>query len=178
VKTNNPIALNKRVLKINVGFLLSDGPGHRHDSRLDIEEPIKVADDLLINKIEGKLRLSRMKEGILVQADLAVHVDTQCNRCLDTFQQELDIELEELYAYPRPIGQSEFWIGADTVLDMAPLLRAETLIAMSHKTLCRPDCQGLCPNCGTNLNNGSCDCDLDYIDPRLAKLKELLDSND
>ncbi|MAU10153.1 MAG: hypothetical protein CL607_10050 [Anaerolineaceae bacterium] len=178
MKTNNTSALNKRVLKINVGFLLSDGPGHSHDSRLDIAEPIKVADDLLINKIDGKLRLSRMKEGILVQADLTVVVDTQCNRCLDTFEQELNIQLEELYAYPRPIGQSEFYVGADTMLDLAPLLRAEVLIQMSHKTLCRPDCKGLCPTCGVNLNNEQCDCDHEYIDPRLADLKKLLDSSD
>ncbi|MCA9889795.1 MAG: DUF177 domain-containing protein, partial [Anaerolineae bacterium] len=69
-----------------------------------------------------------MKEGILVQADLDVIVDTQCNRCLDTFEQELNVQLEELYAHPRPIGQSEFFVGADTMLDLAPLLRAEVLI--------------------------------------------------
>lgn len=178
MKTNNTSALNKRVLKINVGFLLSDGPGHSHDSRLDIAEPIKVADDLRINKIDGKLRLSRMKEGILVQADLIVVVNAQCNRCLDTFEHELNIELEELYAHPRPIGQSEFYVGGDTMLDLAPLLRAEVLIQMSHKTLCRPDCKGLCPTCGINLNNEQCDCDHEYIDPRLAELKKLLDSSD
>jgi DUF177 domain-containing protein len=41
------------------------------------------------------------------------------------------------------------------------------------KPLCRADCQGLCPVCGTNLNKGTCSCKREWEDPRLAALKKL-----
>ncbi len=39
--------------------------------------------------------------------------------------------------------------------------------------LCRPDCAGLCPHCGTNLNDGACDCEEDRTDPRWDALREV-----
>jgi len=44
--------------------------------------------------------------------------------------------------------------------------------------LCRPDCAGLCPECGQNLNEGVCDCARDTIDPRLAVLRSMLGEDD
>ena len=178
MKSSSGNYLSNRVLKVNVGFLLSDGPGNSHNSRFDITERVRVADDLFVNTVVGKLRLSRMKEGILVQSRLNVNVDNQCSRCLDTIQQDITIIMEELYTYPHPINDSEFFIGPDCVLDLAPLLRAEALIEMSHRVLCQEDCQGLCPQCGVNRNRESCDCVEDNLDPRLAKLREMLDSGE
>ena len=87
----------------------------------------------------------------------------------------VSIEIEELYTYHTETS-AEFKIDEDGILDLAPLLRAETLIGVSHRALCRDDCQGLCPGCGANLNYAACSCDLDDVDPRLAALKRLLDT--
>jgi len=163
------------VFKVNVGFLLSAGSGNFQDSRFDIPSPVQISEDLIINAIEGELRLTRAKEGILVQATLAVLVDSECSRCLDVVEQAVDIQIEELLAHP-PSDMTEFSIGGDAMLDLAPILRAEVLIANSHRVLCKDDCKGLCPECGTNLNHETCSCERGSIDPRLAKLKELLDS--
>lgn len=170
--------LSSRLLRINVGFLLSSGAGNTKDMQLNITEPVRIAEDLTASYSVGNLRLSRNKEGLLVQSELHVGVGRACARCLDEFEQDIQVHIEELYAYPRPIADTEFFIGQDAKLDLAPLLRAEVLIELSHKKLCRPDCQGLCPHCGINLNHESCDCVVDEIDPRMAKLKELLDSAD
>jgi uncharacterized protein len=40
------------------------------------------------------------------------------------------------------------------------------------KPLCSEDCKGICPQCGQDLNEGECDCEIETVDPRLAKLKE------
>lgn len=175
VKTNTGSYLSNRVLKINVGFLLSAGPGNSHDSRFDIPEPVRVADDLLVNSINGTLRLTRTHEGILVQSQLYVGVESECSRCLDVIQHDIELTMEELYNYPTR-ANSEFFVGADAILDLAPLLRAEVLIETGHRFLCREECKGLCPDCGTNLNYETCDCADKRIDPRLSKLRELLDS--
>jgi len=146
--------------------------------QLDIDDGVKIADDLVAKHINGTLRLSRTKEGILVQSKLAITVDRDCARCLETFEHSIPVEVEELYASPHPIGDTEFFVGQDAKLDLAPLLRAEVLIALSHRQYCREDCKGLCPHCGTNLNYETCDCETEPIDPRMAKLKELLDSGE
>lgn len=170
--------LSNRVLKLNVGFLLSLGPGNIRDVPFEIEDPVQIADDLVANAITGSLRLSRTKEGLLVQTHLIVTVDRECARCLTGFEQSIPVSVEELYAYPTPLPETEFFIGQDGKLDLAPLLRAEILIALSHREYCREDCKGLCPVCGINRNEASCTCEADLIDPRMAVLKQLLDSQE
>jgi uncharacterized protein len=54
-------------------------------------------------------------------------------------------------------------------------MREQFYLALPMKPLCRADCKGLCPMCGTNLNRGTCDCKREWKDPRLSALKELRD---
>jgi len=166
--------VTSRVLKLNVGFLLTSGPAHSHDSEIDFPT-VRVADDLTLKYVRGPLRLSRTREGILVQAQLLTAMDDECYRCLDSLEHVVTLDIEELYAYHSDVD-TEFFIDEDGILDLAPLLRAEVLIEGAQRTLCKEDCRGLCPRCGANLNHSVCECDADDIDPRLAKLKELLDS--
>lgn len=177
---NTPSAppLSNRVLQLNVGFLLSAGPGHHSDVSMEIEDPVKIDDGLLANEIHGVVRLTRAKEGILAQTKITVHIDRECSRCLEIFEHPTDIQVEELYAHPKPLDDNEFYVGGDAKLDLTSLLRAEILIALSHRAFCRDNCQGLCQSCGINLNHESCDCEQEDIDPRMAKLKELLDAGD
>lgn len=165
--------VNQRVLKINVGFLLNDGPGHSHNSRLDLPQT-RVSDDVQVDYLNGALRLSRTKEGILVQAHLNAAVQAECYRCLTPTAHPITLDIEELYA-TQPESDSEFRIHEDGILDLSPLLRAEIVIVGMERVLCREECQGLCPTCGANLNTDSCRCDLDNVDPRLAALRQLLD---
>lgn len=164
--------VSNRVLKINVGFLLADGPGHSHETAFDVPE-IRVSDDLTLAYVRGPLRLSRTKEGILIQGQLQVGLNGDCIRCLEPVTENVAVDLEELYLYPPQPG-AELVVDETAILDLAPLLRDEILIIATRGLLCRPECKGLCPNCGTNLNFSTCDCDLEDVDPRLAQLKKLL----
>jgi uncharacterized protein len=164
--------VSNRVLKLNVGFLLATGPGHIHESILDIPT-IRVAPDLDLQYIRGPVRLSRTKEGILVQGELQIGVEDECYRCLEPVNVNLALNVEELYNYPVSHG-SEFSVSDDAILDLAPLIRAEAMIAAASGTLCKPDCKGLCPDCGANLNQTPDHSHDDDVDPRLEKLKDLL----
>jgi uncharacterized protein len=64
----------------------------------------------------------------------------------------------------------------DDIIDLSELVRQNLVVNLPTAVLCAPACLGLCPGCGKNLNEGPCQCDTDRIDPRLAKLRELLDS--
>lgn len=163
--------VSNRVLKLNVGFILAHGPGYTHETEFDVPA-VRVADDVDLTHLRGPLRLSRAKEGVLVQGTLELGVEDECYRCLEPVQREISLTWEELYTYP-PSSGSEFSIGEDAILDLGPLLRDEIIIADTRGVLCRPDCKGLCPRCGANLNDGPHDCG-ESIDPRLAKLRELL----
>lgn len=165
--------VSNRVLKMNVGFLLASGSGTSHHTAFDVPM-VKVADDLTLDYVRGPLVLTRTAAGVLVQGELETACESECYRCLDTVKQIISLKIEELYAYPSPTV-AEFSLQDDGILDMAPLLRAEVLIAASKGLLCRADCKGLCPTCGTNWNHATCTCAQDAVDPRLADLKRFLE---
>lgn len=180
MKSSHGSVLSNRVLRINVGFLLSDGPGNSHTSEFDIPDPVRVSPDLVLTSLKGSLRLSRMKEGILVQSELDAPVHVECTRCSDMIDRTYHITLEELYAHPRPLDESEFYIGQDAILDLAPLIRAELLIKMGQKVVCDETYQDRCPLYGMTRTYAIGGEDVieeieDDIDPRMAKLKQLLD---
>lgn len=164
--------VGNRVLKLNVGFLLGAGAGNQHLTAFDVPT-VRVADDVDLAYLRGELRLSRTKEGILAQGELHMGLESVCYRCLTPVARDVLLDVEELYS-TQPNG-AEFSIAEDGVLDLAPLLRAEAIIADEQGVLCRADCLGLCATCGANLNEGDCGCEDDEGDPRLAALRELLD---
>ncbi|MBI3177711.1 MAG: DUF177 domain-containing protein, partial [Chloroflexi bacterium] len=79
------------------------------------------------------------------------------------------------YEFP-PNPLAEFAVEESGFLDLAPVLREDLWLAMPQYPLCRPDCRGLCPNCGQNWNDGPCNCANEDINPRLEVLKKLLDN--
>jgi uncharacterized protein len=163
--------VNRRVLKLNVGFLLSENVGYQRVIDLDIPR-IQVADDLELDYLQGELRLSRNSRGILIQGLFETSVVSDCSRCLAPTLVPVSFKLEELFSYP-PDPDADYSVDDTGILDLAPLLREEAILATPMGALCRPDCAGLCPQCGQNWNEGSCDCVQDDIDPRLAILRDL-----
>ncbi|MCE2489096.1 MAG: DUF177 domain-containing protein [Anaerolineae bacterium] len=170
-ETSHP--LKQRVLRLNVGDITGAGPGYRQQASLDMPA-LQVAGDLVLAFLRGPFRLSRTREGVLLQGELLAGLRGECGRCLTPMLAELPLQLEELFTYPVASGV-EFGVGEDGMLDLAPLLRAEVLIASANGLVCKTDCRGLCPQCGANLNDTDCGCQLDDVDPRLAALRQLLD---
>ncbi|PJF33944.1 MAG: hypothetical protein CUN57_00825, partial [Phototrophicales bacterium] len=175
--------LNKRLLKLNVGFLLSEGPGNARHMPINIPERVQVDDDLYLESLSGELLLTRTKEGILAQGTLKVANERECDRCLDIFIHRFDVPVEELFAYPADEEKSVFSVDSTGDINLAPLLREEVLIEESYRVICRDDCQGLSVETGVNLNHEPEHGDVrdiyeeedTAIDPRLAVLKQLLD---
>ncbi len=62
----------------------------------------------------------------------------------------------------------------DHVLDLGDMLREQFYLALPMRPLCRPDCQGLCPQCGADRNVEACQCQSEWVDPRLSVLKALV----
>ena len=163
--------VSNRVLKLQVGFLLSETAGYSRDTDFDVPS-LRVADDLMLDHLGGSLHLSRTTRGILVQGKFEVDFKSECSRCLEEADVHLAIPIEELFVYPPEPG-ADLIVPETGLLDLVPLLREEIILTTPIGTLCRPDCAGLCPDCGHNLNEGPCDCRSEAIDPRLTALQEL-----
>ena len=102
-------------------------------------------------------------------------IRTACRRCLKDLMLPVAAEVGALFsqepdadddpdAYPLP--------GDAVMVDVTPAVREELMLAVPRFALCRPDCRGLCPRCGQDLNAGRCDCP-QPADPRWAALAAL-----
>jgi uncharacterized protein len=163
--------ISNRVLKINVGFLLHSDVGTSRVFEFDLPN-VRLAQDLTLNYLCGPVRLTRNTRGVLAQGQMAAGHKMECVRCLEPFVLKLDLDIEELFVYP-PTPEAELSVAETGVLDLAPLVRAEVIVQTPIGALCRPECRGLCPHCGQNLNEGECGCGQRDIDPRLAILRDL-----
>jgi uncharacterized protein len=161
-------------LRFNFGFLLEADYGTSRLIELDYPS-IKLSDDVTLAPLQGSFTATRTTEGIYIQGELTSSMSMECVRCLEETIVPIDIALDELFYYPPHIAPAgEHRVGEDGLIDLAPLVRELSLLSVPIKVLCRPDCQGLCQECGANLNYGDCDCAEEVIDPRLAALQTLL----
>jgi uncharacterized protein len=141
---------------------------------MDFEVPLlEVADDLDVVDFRGAVTLMRTPQGIYVQGRLKGSHTVECVRCLTEFAQTLTADIKQLYDFP-PDPSSEFVVSEAGFLNLAPILREMLLLSVPIRSLCRPNCKGLCPNCGQDWNEGPCNCQKDEINPQFAVLKNLL----
>jgi uncharacterized protein len=130
--------------------------------------------------VRGPIKLTRTNRGMLVQGDLTAAYQDTCSRCVSEFTSPLQFGLEEEF-YPTidvitggPVEEPEdidgFPIDAVHQIDLRDAVRQGVLLAKSMAPLCRPDCAGLCPECGHDLNTGPCGCRVESVDPRWAAL--------
>lgn len=118
------------------------------------------------------LTLERVSEGIVVRGTVTATWDAACSRCLVPVGGELSVAVGELYER-QPLEGETYLLAEDDVIDLEPLIRDALLLELPAVPLCRPDCQGLCANCGIDHNLASCDCDTTATDPRWEALRSL-----
>ncbi len=161
-------------LRFNFGFLLEADYGTIRQIELDYPS-IRLSEDVTLTPLVGSFTATRTTEGIYIQGQLESSMSLECVRCLEEAIVPINISLDELFYYPAHIAPpGEHRVGDDGMIDLAPLVRELSLLSLPIKVLCRPDCQGLCQECGANLNLGECGCEAEAIDPRLAVLQSLL----
>jgi len=129
------------------------------------------------------LQYYRSGEELFFHGHLSSHVIGHCARCLEEYGFDLDKDFA-LVLLPRPksVGTDEEEIGKDEVdvayydadlVDIAPMVLEQLILALPTRPLCDDDCKGLCPQCGANLNNNPCSCTVPTGDLRLAILKKI-----
>jgi uncharacterized protein len=133
--------------------------------------------------VDIKATLEKTSRQILLRASVATMTDVPCDRCVTLIREPLGSGYQMYYVWEETeaerIDPSEVQVmlPGQTVIDLADDVRQTVLLALPLKHVCREDCRGLCPQCGKNLNEGSCDCKETRVDGRWDKLKELQNNN-
>jgi uncharacterized protein len=112
---------------------------------------------------------------LMLEARAVTNLHLTCDRCATPFQRVKSISLDSLVAAELEDEENDEIILLDgDELDVGDVVTTAFILDMDTKNLCSEDCKGLCPHCGANLNLGLCQCKRE-VDPRLAKLAQLLD---
>ena len=163
----------RRDLILGVADLLAR-PGRRRDEHLEVE-----LDDLVVlgsRVAEGEavridVRLEALNEAVVVKGTTAAPWSGECRRCLGPVQATLHAPILEIFEAEPTEGETRPLQG-DSV-DVEPVVREAVLLELPLAPLCRTDCAGLCPQCGTDRNQMDCGCAQEVADHRWAGLDQL-----
>ena len=137
----------------------------------------------VVEPVQVDIDIHKDKERFRLVGSVRTRLELSCSRCLEPFTMPIDstFDLRYLPAGTEAVEQdrevSEDDLDASVYredqIDLNELLREQFYLALPMKPLCRDDCAGLCPQCGTNRNTATCACAPQWEDPRLAPLKRL-----
>jgi uncharacterized protein len=156
------------MIAVHVAQLLKAPVGTQRS--FEFSEPVpELATELgLRGPIEGQGKLVRTTHGILAQVQYRAEIEQECGRCLGAARTTIESEVSDEYLPSTNIhtGQPEMIVAdvdeprirEDHILDLTDLIRQDIVVEQPLRPLCQPECAGLCPQCGENLNEVQCTC--------------------
>jgi uncharacterized protein len=125
------------------------------------------------------VRLEAQQAGpdVVVRGTVTGEFDVDCRRCLVPVVAGIEEEVGLLYRAGGDLIDDDspdlLPLPRAATVDLTAPLREQVLLAVPRFVSCRADCAGLCPECGTNLNEAACSCTSEDVDERWAPLREL-----
>jgi uncharacterized protein len=144
-----------------------------------VAAPSRIGPDLIAvpegGEIDLDLRLEAVSEGVLVTGTVRADVVGECARCLESFQDSLELPITELFAYPdsateQTTEEGEVYRVADEHVDLEPAVVDAVVLGLPLQPLCSEDCPGLCAECGVRLAIAGTEHRHETMDPRWAGL--------
>jgi len=128
-----------------------------------------------LENFDSTIVIDRAQQGLVVQGEFSGDTALECVRCLKPYTQHLHGEWTDLYAFnEKSMSESGLLMPDDRHIDFTPVLREYALLEVPIKALCKPDCKGLCIECGQDLNVKDCGHSQHNEDSPFAALKDLL----
>lgn len=125
-----------------------------------------------------ELRLESVMEGVLVSGTARAQLNGECVRCLDPLESDLEVDVQELFAYPESSSaeaeEDEVHHLEGDLFDLEPVVRDAVVLALPLQPVCEDDCPGLCVDCGARLADDPAH-GHEVVDPRWQALSGLLD---
>ncbi len=153
---------------------------------IDVEcnETITLESVKTASPVHADLNIRSIGSEVLVNGMLEGEVELLCSRCLNAYTMRVEQQINVVYEPSAVINKEEHhklnrdeldtgFYKNDT-LDTDEVLVEQLLLNLPMKPLCSPECKGICPKCGADLNVSGCNCDVSEIDTRLKVLEQLL----
>lgn len=169
-------------MQFHIQETMSKGLKTTINEQLDVSDLFKGRQDVIrTGPLHVSLQVTGTEGFITVDGELSIDLELACSRCLDPTSEHAVIPFFEQF---KPASgdedkdeveeeESDFIEVSGERLDLKPYLEEALLLFMPFAPLCGDDCKGLCQECGQNLNERTCSCKTEKIDPRFAALKDL-----
>jgi uncharacterized protein len=138
----------------------------------------------IVAPVELAFDIQKDKDRFRLVGRVRTELELTCSRCVESYRFPIDAGFDQRYLpateasteSEREVEEDDLETSyySDDQIDLSELMREQFYLALPMKPLCREDCKGLCAQCGTNLNTGTCECAPVWEDPRLAALKAIL----
>jgi uncharacterized protein len=143
-----------------------------------VDERVKLSAPATVN---GKIRLAGKE--VFVNGHVDARAQVECDRCLKPIELPVSADFELEYipdseyesSAVAELTEAEMSVAVfdGDAIDVDEIVKEQILLGVPTRMLCREDCKGICPECGTDRNTGECNCETIEIDPRWAALKNL-----
>jgi len=154
------------------------------NGRYDYEFEGKAINLDILDPYEGNFKtivaLSKFENQIILDSETGITANLVCDRCAKDFQAVINSKYRTVYLFrissDEEVTEKEevVYIHPETdKIDLDKDIREFAILAVPMKQLCSEDCKGLCPKCGKNLNEGTCNCTEETIDPRWEPIQKL-----
>jgi uncharacterized protein len=162
------------VLRINISKL-SEG-AHHHSLQAT---PAEIGlDSRFTKEVNVEATLDKSSRQLYLRVDFKTGGVFTCDRCLEEFEREISSGYSLVYVTDGRAGGGDDEVQVispdSNFIDLGEDVRQFAVLALPQKTLCREDCAGLCPTCGTNLNRTKCSCQLDQADSSFSSLRKII----
>jgi uncharacterized protein len=141
-----------------------------------------------LTPLKAALRAQLIGDMVELEGNIATTVRLDCGRCLQSFEMPIASEFALAYCQGEPdlessdTNQEELELTAEDMgliyyqgeeINLENEIQDQVVLAFPLRPLCRLDCKGLCPNCGSDLNSAKCDCDRSPTGGKFDALKDL-----
>jgi uncharacterized protein len=152
-------------------------PGEEHREALEVElETIELGGQRYLpvpGEVQAELVVTRATTGTVFGLSFEARLHGPCYRCLGDAVLDVTIKAREYQATSPEDEELTVPYLRDDLLDVSAWARDAVVLALPDQILCRPDCAGLCPECGKNFNDEPHIHDEETVDPRWAALEAL-----
>jgi uncharacterized protein len=158
--------------RIQISDLLAH-PGTARSVEGSVPVSIGFANASVDDEVSFAVEMRSLTDGIVARGEAHAVVELVCTRCLKTWSEEMDIAVEAVFRTHPDTDADELPIDAGGWIDLGPVVHDEVALGVPARPLCRDDCLGLCPTCGTDLNVEPCGGHGDVVESPFAALAQL-----
>ncbi len=161
--------------RVLVSDLLSRLGATRRE-RLAVPVLISLTQATVDADADADLTIVGIGDGVIVRGTASVTVGYRCNRCLTEWSEVVEVAIDQVFRTDPEDADGEMQIDSVGWIDVGVPVHDEIALALPAVPLCTPECRGLCPECGTDLNTEPCAGHGDASSSPFAALEHLFDS--